>query len=86
MYRQRGVNPHIGEVVNVVVFEGSALAACEGAELPVVSFQGLFLQGAAQNLESAGGVPVVMPSVVGACGPGAQPDLEVRAAVELDPL
>jgi hypothetical protein len=72
-------------MVDVVLLEGPALAGDEGPELPTVPRGGLLEKGAPDNVESAGGLAVVMPSVECPCRPGKEPDVDMRVGVQLDP-
>ena len=84
MHGQCSAGPDVGEVVKVVLLEGPALAGDEGPELPTGSYRGLLKKGAANHLEGADRLAMVMPFVVCSCRPGQEPDLEVRAGFELD--
>lgn len=86
MHGHGGVQPDVGEVVNMVLFEGPALAGAEGSVLLAVIGRGLLQECAADDLECAGGLAVVMPAVVCPGRPGEEPDLEVGVGVELDPV
>jgi len=85
VHRQRSLEADVGDVVNVVRSEGPSLAGDQGPVDPAVTVQRLLAQGAGDGEEGTGGLAVIMPSGVGADGPGEQPDLEVGTGVELDP-
>ena len=76
----------VGDVVYVVRPEGPAVAGEKGPVIAAASVRCLLQQGAADAEESSGGIAVVMPSGMRSCRPGEEPDLQVRAGVQLDPL
>lgn len=86
MHRQRRVEPDVGKVVNVVLFEGPAMAHAKGEVLLAAVGVELLQEGAADNMECASGLAVVMPSIVCSGRPGQEPDLQAGVGVELDPL
>jgi len=85
VHGQGGLDPDVGDVMNVVRPEGPPLAGDQRPVCAPVALCGLFQQGAADSEESTRGLAMVMPSGVGPCGPGVEPDLEIGTGVELDP-
>ena len=86
MHGQGSLDAGVGDELDVVGSEGAALAGAQGPVEAAVTVRGLLAQRAADGEEGTGGLAVVMPSGFGADGQGEQPDLEIGAGVELDPM